>query len=88
MLGQAGLSAKCSGKEGENDLGGSMSDSPCCQELRFNLGESLDIGRSQGSSQQINRRNPARPFPVLPHHRLGLLPPGNPSLNTARSLAA
>src|SRR6266446_2130344 len=34
------------------------------------------------------RRSPARPFPVLPHHRLGVLPLGSLSLNTAQSPAA
>jgi integrase len=57
--------------------GPSIYAKPCCQELRFDLGESLDVGRSQGRSQQINRRSPARPFPVLPHHRRGLLPLGS-----------
>jgi hypothetical protein len=34
------------------------------------------------------RRSPARPFAVLPHHRLGVLPLGSPQMNTAQSLAA
>src|SRR6516165_2743919 len=34
------------------------------------------------------RRSRARPFAVLPHHRLGVLPLGSSSMNTAQSLAA
>jgi hypothetical protein len=31
-----------------------------------------------GDSRPIFRRSPARPFAVLPHHRLGVLPLGSP----------
>ena len=31
-----------------------------------------------GDSRPIIRRSPARPFAVLPHHRLGVLPLGSP----------
>src|SRR4029077_1115955 len=38
--------------------------------------------------RSLFRRSPARLFVVLTHHRLGVLPLGNPLVNTAQPLAA
>jgi hypothetical protein len=45
------------------------------------------IGPIVRDSRPIFRRSPARPFAVLPHHQLGVLPLGSPSMHTAQSLA-